>query len=69
MCIELDYGECDQDDRDDDAQGVRGGVVLEEVDMVVMMITADEDVRREVPIRVATLYFLRCASWPDCGYW
>ena len=39
MCIELEFGECDQDDREDDLQCERDGVLLEEVDMVVMVIT------------------------------
>jgi hypothetical protein len=47
MCIELEYGEFVQDDRDDDVQGVRDGVLLEEDDLVVMVITTEEEVRRE----------------------
>ena len=39
MCIELEYGDRDQDDRDDDVQVERDGVLLEEEDMVVMVIT------------------------------
>jgi hypothetical protein len=42
MCIELEVGECDQDDREDDLQCEREGVLLEEVDMVVMVITEVE---------------------------
>ena len=47
MCIELEYGECDQDDRDDDIQGERDGVLLEEEDMVVMVITEEKHVKPE----------------------
>ena len=47
MCIELEYGECDQNDREDDVQVERDGVLLEEVDMVVMVITDEKDVKSE----------------------
>ena len=47
ICIELEFGECDQDDREDDVQVERDGVLLEEVDMVVMVITAEKDVESE----------------------
>jgi hypothetical protein len=47
MCIEMEYGECDQDGREDDVQVERDGVLLEEVDMVVMVITDEKDARPE----------------------
>ena len=43
MCIELEYGECDQNDLDDDVQVERDGVLLEEVDMVVMVIIDENE--------------------------
>ena len=44
MCIELEHDECDQDDREDDVPTERCGVLLEEVDMVVMVITTEEEI-------------------------
>ena len=43
MCIELEHGECERDDRDDDVQVERDGVLLEGVGMVVMVVTAEKD--------------------------
>ena len=44
MCIELEHDECDQDDREDDVPTERCGVLLEEVDMVVMVITTEKNI-------------------------
>ena len=54
LCIQLEYDECDQDDREDDVPTERCGVLLEEVDMVVMVITAEKDINWDVPFAAAT---------------
>ena len=44
MCIELECGECDQDDSGDGVQVKRDGVLLEAADMAVVVVTAEKGV-------------------------
>ena len=48
LCMELEFSECDQDDREDDKPAEREGRLLDEVDMVVLVIAAEDDSAAEM---------------------